>query len=425
MRRVELKDVITEIRAREISDSRGNPTIEVEVTTESGSLGRAAVPSGASVGKFEAVELRDGGRRYHGRGVLRAIASVMEVIAPRLVGVDVRRQRHIDQVMTELDGTGNKSRLGGNAILGVSLACAKAAAASEGVQLYEYVSGGGADLLPIPFFNIINGGSHAGNQLDFQEFMVVPTGAEAFSEAFRMGSEVYHELKRQLLSAYGRAAINVGDEGGFSPPMSRPEEALGAVLRAVEEMGYGSAAALAMDVAATTFHKPGEGYVVAGRRMSRGELIDYYRELAAAYPIVSIEDPLEEDDFEGFAEATKALPIQILGDDLFVTNTARLRRGIEMGAANALLWKVNQVGTLMEALEAAGLAERSGYAVQASHRSGDTEDTFVADLAVGIGCGQIKAGAPCRGERTAKYNRLLRIEERLGDRARYPKGLLG
>ena len=420
-----MKDAITEIRAREISDSRGNPTIEVEVTTESGSLGRAAVPSGASVGKFEAVELRDGGRRYHGKGVLRAIASVMEVIAPRLVGVDVRRQRHIDQVMTELDGTENKSRLGGNAILGVSLACAKTAAASEGVQLYEHVGGGGADLLPIPFFNIINGGSHAGNQLDFQEFMVVPTGAETFSEAFRMGSEVYQELKRQLLSAYGRAAINVGDEGGFSPPMSRPEEALGAVLRAVEEMGYGGAAALAMDVAATTFHKPREGYVVAGRRMSRGELIDYYRELAAAYPVVSIEDPLQEDDFEGFAEATKALPIQILGDDLFVTNTARLRRGIEMGAANALLWKVNQVGTLTEALEAAGLAERSGYAVQASHRSGDTEDTFVADLAVGIGCGQIKAGAPCRGERTAKYNRLLRIEERLGDRARYPKGLLG
>ena len=420
-----MKDAITEIRAREISNSRGNPTIEVEVTTESGSLGRAAVPSGASVGKFEAVELRDGGRRYHGKGVLRAIASVMEVIAPRLVGVDVRRQRHIDQVMTELDGTENKSRLGGNSILGVSLACAKAAAASEGVQLYEHVSGGGADLLPIPFFNIINGGSHAGNQLDFQEFMVVPTGAETFSEAFRMGSEVYHELKRQLLSAYGRAAINVGDEGGFSPPMSQPEEALGAVLRAVEEMGYGGAAALAMDVAATTFHKPREGYVIAGRRMSRGELIDYYRELAAAYPVVSIEDPLQEEDFEGFAEATKALPIQILGDDLFVTNTARLRRGIEMGAANALLWKVNQVGTLTEALEAAELAERSGYAVQASHRSGDTEDTFVADLAVGIGCGQIKAGAPCRGERTAKYNRLLRIEERLGDRARYPKGLLG
>jgi len=420
-----LKDAITGIRAREILDSRGNPTVEVEVTTEGGSLGRAAAPSGASVGRFEAVELRDGGRRYRGMGVLRAVASVVEVIAPRLIGVDVRRQRHIDQVMIDLDGTVNKSRLGGNAILGVSLACAKAAAAAEGVQLYEHVGGDGGALLPMPFFNVINGGRHAGNHLDFQEFMVVPTGAETFGEALRMGSEVYHELKQQLLSAHGRAAINVGDEGGFSPPMSRPEEALEAVLRAVEEMGYGGSAALAMDVAATTFHKQSEGYVVAGRGLSRGELIDFYGELLASFPIVSIEDPLHEEDFEGLAEATGALPIQILGDDIFVTNAARLRRGIEMGAANALLWKVNQVGTLTEALEAAGLAGENGYAVQASHRSGDTEDAFVADLAVAICCGQIKAGAPCRGERTAKYNRLLRIEESLGDGARFPKGLFG
>jgi len=415
-----LKYAISEIRAREILDSRGNPTIEVEVETEGGALGRAAVPSGASKGEFEAVELRDGGRRYHGRGVLRAIASVEEVIAPRLIGVDVRQQRDIDRLMIKLDGTENKSRLGGNAILGVSLACAKAAAASEGAQLYEHLGGDSADLLPVPFFNIINGGRHAGNQLDFQEFMVAPIGADSFSEALRMGAEIYHELKRQLLSAYGKTAINVGDEGGFSPPMSRPEEALDAVLRAVEEMGYGGVVALAMDVAATTFHSEG-GYLVAGRRLGRGDLIDYYRELTAAYPIVSIEDPLHEEDFEGFAEATRALPIQILGDDLFVTNADRLRRGIEMGAANALLWKVNQVGTLTEALEAAHLAGENGYAVQASHRSGETEDTFVADLAVAIGCGQIKAGAPCRGERTAKYNRLLRIEERLGSRARYPK----
>lgn len=420
-----MKGAITGIRAREILDSRGNPTIEVEVMNEGASLGRAAVPSGASVGRFEAVELRDGGRRYRGMGVMRAVASVIEEIAPKLIGVDVRWQRYIDQVMIDLDGTVNKSRLGGNSILGVSLACAKAAAAAEGVQLYEYVGRDDGDLLPMPFFNVINGGRHAGNQLDFQEFMVVPTGAETFSEALRIGSEIYHELKQQLLSAHGRTAINVGDEGGFSPPMTMPEEALEAVNGAVEEMGYGDSVALALDVAATTFHKQSEGYVVAGRELSRGELIDYYGELVASFPIVSIEDPLYEEDFEGFAEATRALPIQILGDDIFVTNTSRLTRGIEMGAANALLWKVNQVGTLTEAQEAAALAKENGYAVQASHRSGDTEDDFVSDLAVAICCGQIKAGAPCRGERTAKYNRLLRIEERLGDEARFQKGLFG
>ena len=415
---------IAKVNAREILDSRGNPTIEVEVVREGGALGRAAVPSGASKGEFEAVELRDGGPRYHGKGVLRAVASVKEVIAPKLIGIDVRRQRDIDRLMIELDGTENKSRLGGNAILGVSLACAKAAATSKGVQLYEHVGSDDANLLPVPFFNIINGGRHAGNQLDFQEFMVVPTGAKTFSEALRMGSEVYHELKRQLLLEYGKVAINVGDEGGFSPPMMGAGEALDAIQRAVEEMGYGGVVELAMDVAATTFYEPGRGYVVEEKELSRGDLIDRYRELVASYPILSIEDPLQEGDFEGFAEATRALPIQILGDDIFVTNVARLRRGIEMGAANALLWKVNQVGTLTEALEAAELARESGYAVQASHRSGETEDTFIADLAVGIGCGQIKAGAPCRGERTAKYNRLLRIEEGLGSRARYPKGLL-
>lgn len=420
-----MKEKITEIRAREISDSRGNPTIEVEVTTEGGFFGRAAVPSGASVGKYEAVELRDGGSRYHGKGVLKAIASVEEMIAPNLVDVEVGQQRLIDNLMTEMDGTENKSRLGGNAILGVSLACVKAAASSEGKQLYEYIGRGEEKLLPVPFFNIINGGKHAGNQLDFQEFMVVPIGAETFRDALRMGSEIYYELKQQLLSSYGGAAINVGDEGGFSPPMKKPEEALDAIIRAVEEMGYGSKAELAMDVAATSFYIPDEGYIVAGNMMSREELIDYYRELISAYPIVSIEDPLEEEDFVGFARATEVLTTQILGDDIFVTNTARLSEGIKMGAANALLWKVNQVGTLTEALEAAEMAEKNGYAVQASHRSGDTEDTFVADLAVGIGCGQIKAGAPCRGERTAKYNRLLRIEERLGEKAMYPRVLLG
>ena len=419
-----MKHFISKVKAREILDSRGNPTIEVEVATEDGSVGRAAVPSGASTGKFEALELRDGGRRYHGRGVLKAAASVMEVIAPKLIGVDVRQQRHIDRIMIGLDGTENKSRLGANAILGVSIACSKAAADSEGLRLYEYVGGDGAELLPMPFFNVINGGRHAGNQLDFQEFMVAPTGADTFSEALRMGSEIYHSLKQRLQDAYGKAAINVGDEGGFSPPMSRPEEALAAILGAVEETGYADDVAMAMDVAASTFHRPNEGYVIDGETLSRGGFIDYYRELVSKYPIASIEDPLQEEDFEGFAELTRALPIQILGDDIFVTNVSRLRKGIEMGAANALLWKVNQVGTLTEALEAVELARENGYAVQASHRSGETEDTFVADLAVAIGCGQIKSGAPCRGERTAKYNRLLRIEEELGSKARYPKGLL-
>ena len=418
-----MKHSISRIRAREVLDSRGNPTIEVEVETEGAASGAAIVPSGASTGLYEAVELRDGGSRYHGRGVLRAIESVSKAIGPRLIGVDAREQVQIDRIMIELDGTENKSRLGGNAVLGVSIACAKAAAASQELQLYEYVSGDGPGLLPVPFFNVINGGKHAGNRLDFQEFMVVPAGAESFREALRMGSEIYHSLKERLKEAHGRAAINVGDEGGFSPPMSRPEEALDAILWAVEEMGYGGEVSLAMDVAASSFYRAGEGYRVAGDVLSRSELIELYRELVDAYPIVSIEDPLEEEDFEGFVEATKALPIQILGDDLFVTNAARLRKGIQMGAANALLWKVNQVGTLTEALEAADLARRNGYAMQASHRSGDTEDPFVADLAVGIGCGQMKSGAPARGERTAKYNRLLRIEERLGASARYPRGL--
>ncbi len=414
---------IAGIRAREVLDSRGNPTIEVEVTTRGGTTRRAAVPSGASTGAYEALELRDGGERYHGRGVLKAIGNVVKVIAPMLVGFDVREQRRIDEAMIELDGTENKSRLGGNAILGVSLACAKAAAASECLELYEYIDRE-ASLLPVPFFNIINGGRHAGNRLDFQEFMVAPTGARSLGEAVRMGSEVYHELRARLLEAYGRNSINVGDEGGFSPPMSGAEEALDAALGAVEGMGYGGEVGLALDVAASEFYEEGH-YAVSGRRLSRGELIDYYRELVSSYPIVSIEDPLNEEDFEGFAELTQALPIQVLGDDLFVTNPRRLQRGIEVGAANALLWKVNQVGTLTEALEAAELAKRNGYGVMASHRSGETEDAFVSDLSVGIGCGQIKAGAPCRGERTAKYNRLLRIEELLGGRARYPKGLLG
>jgi enolase len=414
-------DKIRAIHARLILDSRGNPTIEVEVSTATGFTGRAAVPSGASTGIYEAVELRDGGRLFHGKGVSKAIEAVHSEIGPRLRGMDVTAQRMLDETMAELDGTGNKSRLGGNAILGVSLACAKAAAESMGLKLYQYIDPE-ARLLPVPFFNVINGGKHAGNQLDFQEFMVAPTGASTFSEALRMGSEIYQTLKAMLLKEYGKNAVNVGDEGGFSPPMSSPEEALEAIQAAVEEMGYAKKARLAMDVAASSFYKP-DGYHYMGRVIGRGELVDVYSELVSKYHVASIEDPLEEEDYEGFVEATKALPIQIVGDDLFVTNPERLRKGIEMGACNSLLWKVNQIGSLTEARDAAELAMRSRYTVIASHRSGDTEDPFVADLSVGIGCGQIKTGAPARGERTAKYNQLLRIEEWLGEKARYPRGL--
>ncbi len=418
-----MNNSIATVKAREVLDSRGNPTLEVEVTTRGGASGRAIVPSGASTGIYEAIELRDGGARYHGKGVLRAMSSV-ESIAKKLMGMDVGAQESIDRLMIELDGTQNKAKLGGNALLGISLASAKAAAAAEGVGLYEHVGGGDAGLLPVPFFNVINGGQHAGNDLDFQEFMIAPLGAGSFSEALRIGSEIYHCLKSQLKDRYGNTAINVGDEGGFSPPLSRPEEALDAVNGAIEEMGYSGTVSLAMDVAASNFYKEG-GYTVAGENMDTGEMIDLYKELVDAYPLVSIEDPLQEEDFEGFAEVTRRVPVQIMGDDLFVTTSSRLRRGIEVGACNALLWKVNQVGTLTEALEAANIAFENGYNVMASHRSGDTEDPFVADLAVAIGCGQIKTGAPARGERTAKYNQLLRIEDWLGERARYPSKLFG
>jgi len=418
-----MNNSIATVKAREVLDSRGNPTLEVEVTTRGGASGRAIVPSGASTGIYEAIELRDGGARYHGKGVLRAMSSV-ESIAKKLMGMDVGAQESIDRLMIELDGTQNKAKLGGNALLGISLASAKAAAAAEGVGLYEHVGGGDVGLLPVPFFNVINGGQHAGNDLDFQEFMIAPLGAGSFSEALRIGSEIYHCLKSQLKDRYGNTAINVGDEGGFSPPLSRPEEALDAVNGAIEEMGYGGTVSLAMDVAASNFYEEGD-YTVAGENMDTGEMIELYKELVDAYPLVSIEDPLQEEDFEGFAEVTRRVPVQIMGDDLFVTTSSRLRRGIEVGACNALLWKVNQVGTLTEALEAANIASENGYNVMASHRSGDTEDPFVADLAVAIGCGQIKTGAPARGERTAKYNQLLRIEDWLGERARYPSKLFG
>ncbi|MFA5869124.1 MAG: phosphopyruvate hydratase [Candidatus Bathyarchaeia archaeon] len=412
---------INAVKAREILDSRGNPTIEVEVSTEGGVMGSAAVPSGASTGIYEAVELRDGGKRFGGKGVAKAVDAVVKIIQPKVKGMDVRHQKEIDSTMIALDGTENKSKLGGNAILGVSLACARAAAASDGLRLYEHIDKN-ASLLPLPFFNVINGGKHAGNQLDFQEFMIAPIGAGNFHEAIRMGAEVYQTLKAQLQKAYGKSAINVGDEGGFAPPLKTPEEALEVLYKAIEDADYLREVKIGLDVASSTFYKD-DAYTVAGVKYTTGELIEYYRELAAAYPIVSIEDPLQEEDYEGFVEATKLIPTQVVGDDLFVTNPKRLAKGIEMGACNALLWKVNQIGTLTEALEAASLAMKNEYGVMASHRSGDTEDPWVADLSVGIGCGQIKSGAPARGERTAKYNQLLRIEEWLGSKARYPKGL--
>ncbi len=412
---------ISNVRAREVLDSRGNPTIEVDVTTTSGVKGTAIVPSGASTGTYEAIELRDGGKRYGGKGVLKAVSLIEGTIQPAIKGRDVRQQAEIDRLMIELDGTENKSRLGGNSLLGVSLACAKAAAASEGLRLYERIDSE-AHLLPVPFFNVINGGKHAGTQLDFQEFMAAPVGAPNFREALRMGAEVYQVLRGQLQKMYGNGAINVGDEGGFAPPVKTPEEALDALTGAIDEAGYAKSVKIGLDVAATTFYANGV-YTVSGKKYSTGELIDLYTQYAKRYPIVSFEDPIQEEDYEGFAEATKRLHTQVLGDDLFVTNSKRLKRGIEIGACNALLWKVNQVGTLTEALDAARLAMSNGYRVMASHRSGDTEDTWVADLAVGIGCGQLKSGAPARSERTSKYNQLLRIEELLGSRAKYPKGL--
>lgn len=413
---------ISHIHAREILDSRGNPTIEVEVTTDDGYFGRAAVPSGASTGIYEAVELRDKGERFHGKGVSKAVRGVKDEILPMLRGYDVTDQFKLDALMIELDGTENKGRLGGNAILGVSIASAKTAAASKGVKLYEYINPD-ASLLPVPFFNVVNGGMHAGNQLDFQEFMVAPTGAKNFAEALRMGSEIYQTLKSKLLEDYGKNAINVGDEGGFSPPMKTPEEAIEVIIASAEELGYTDKVTLAIDVAASSFFV-GEGvYNYRERKISTGELIEVYVDLVEKYPISSIEDPLEEEDYQGFVDVTKAVDIQILGDDLFVTNPKRLQKGIDMGACNALLWKVNQIGTLTEALEAAKLAIDNGYNVMASHRSGETEDPFVADLSVALGCGQIKTGAPCRGERTAKYNQLLRIEEWLGETAEYPINL--
>ncbi|HDD31317.1 MAG TPA: phosphopyruvate hydratase, partial [Thermococcus litoralis] len=403
---------ITGIVAREILDSRGNPTIEVDVYTPV-AMGRAAVPSGASTGAHEALELRDGGGRYHGKGVKRAVENVNKIIAPELIGMDVTLQRDIDMLMLELDGSENKSNLGANAILGVSLAVAKAAANTLGMPLYRYLGGVNAYVLPVPMSNVINGGAHAGNDLDFQEFMIMPVGAKNFREAIQMVSETYHTLKKILMEKYGKLAVNVGDEGGFAPPMKEVTEPLDALVKAIEETGYkvGDEIAFALDVASSEFYEEEKNvYVVGGKEYTREELVDLYKELISTYPIVSIEDPVQEEDFEGFAMVTKELgkKVQLVGDDIFVTNVKRLKKGIEMGAGNALLLKVNQIGTLSEAIDAAYLAFRAGYGVVVSHRSGETEDSTIADIAVALNAGQIKTGAPARSDRNAKYNQLLR-----------------
>ena len=408
---------ITAVVAREILDSRGNPTVEVDVYTNVG-MGRAAVPSGASTGTHEAVELRDGGKRYHGKGVRRAVENVNKIIAPELIGMDVRWQREIDTLLLELDGTENKSNLGANAILAVSLAVAKAAADSLDLPLYRYIGGANAYVLPVPLSNVINGGVHAGNELDFQEFMIMPIGADSFREAIRWVSETYHVLKKVIMEKYGKNAVNVGDEGGFAPPMKEVTEPLDVLVEAIEEAGYkpGDEIALALDAASSEFFNAEIGkYVVGGKEYTREELLELYKELTSTYPIVSIEDPFHEEDWEGFVMITKELgkKVQIVGDDLFVTNPKRLVKGIQMGAANALLLKVNQIGTLSEAIDAAYTAFRAGYGVVVSHRSGETEDSTIADLAVALNAGQIKTGAPARSDRNAKYNQLIRIEEEL------------
>ena len=420
---VESDFTIVLVRGRWVLDSRGNPTVEADVATTGGGWGTAAVPAGASKGAHEALELREGGKRFQGKGVEKAVANVNEVIAKRVVGMDARDQAGVDRAMIELDGTPNKSRLGANAILAVSLATAKAAASTYGMPLFEYLGGKLARVLPTPLMNVINGGKHAGNELSIQEFMIVPVGADRFSEALRVACEVYYSLREVLLSRYGKSAVNVGDEGGFAPPMRESREALNALVEAIKRAGYepGSDVALAIDAAASNFHSGGR-YRIDGRELARDELIDYYLELVSEYPIVSVEDPLEEEDFEGFRTVTEKLRarrVQVVGDDIFVTNVKRLAKGIELGAASALLLKVNQIGTLTEAIEAAFMAMGSGWSVIVSHRSGETEDTTIAHLAVALNCGQIKTGAPARGERTAKYNELLRIEEYLAGEAVY------
>ncbi len=416
---------IEAVGAREILDSRGNPTVEVEVLLDDGAFARAAVPSGASTGAFEAVELRDGGDRYLGKGVQKAVDAVIQTLGPAVEGLDADDQRIIDQTMLDADGTPNKAQLGANAILGVSLAVARAAADSAGLPLYRYIGGPNAHLLPVPMMNILNGGAHADSNVDVQEFMVAPIGAATFKEALRSGAEVYHALK-SVLKTKG-LSTGLGDEGGFAPNLDSNRAALDLIAEAVEASGQklGTDIALAMDVAASEFctaSDSGAGvYTFEGVQKSSAEMTAYYAELCAAYPIVSIEDPLDEDDWDGWKTLSDELgdKIQIVGDDLFVTNVERLQRGIDGGNANAMLVKVNQIGSLTETLDAVELAHRAGFRNMMSHRSGETEDTTIADLAVAVNCGQIKTGAPARSDRVAKFNQLLRIEEELGDAARY------
>ncbi|MCB7069200.1 phosphopyruvate hydratase [Caldifermentibacillus hisashii] len=416
---------ITDIYAREVLDSRGNPTVEVEVLTESGAFGRALVPSGASTGEYEAVELRDGDKsRYLGKGVLKAVENVNDIIAPEIIGFNVMDQVAIDKAMIELDGTPNKGKLGANAILGVSLAVARAAADFLGIELYQYLGGFNAKQLPVPMMNILNGGKHADSTVDIQEFMVMPVGAPNFREALRMGAEVFHSL-RSVLKAKGYNTA-VGDEGGFAPSLKTNEEALSTIVEAIEKAGYkpGEEVMLAMDVASSElfnkedgkYHFPGEGVV----RTSE-EMVAFYEDLCSKYPIVSIEDGLDENDWEGFKLLTERLgkKVQLVGDDLFVTNTEKLARGIEQGIANSILIKVNQIGTLTETFDAIEMAKRAGYTAVVSHRSGETEDTTIADIAVATNAGQIKTGAPSRTDRVAKYNQLLRIEDQLAETAQY------
>ena len=413
--------IIEQVGAREILDSRGNPTVEVEVGLLDGTVSRAAVPSGASTGEHEAVELRDGGSRYLGKGVEKAVEAVLDEIAPAVIGLGADEQRLVDQALVDLDGTPDKSRLGANAILGVSLAVAKAAAQSAELPLFRYVGGPNAHILPVPMMNIINGGAHADTGVDVQEFMIAPIGAPSFKEALRWGAEVYHSLK-SVLKKQG-LATGLGDEGGFAPNLPSNRAALDLILEAVKGAGYepGTDIALALDVAASEFYNEDGSYDFEGGKKSAAEMIDYYADLVADYPLVSIEDPLNEDDWEGWHTMTERLgaKVQLVGDDLFVTNPERLARGIAEGTANALLVKVNQIGSLTETMDAVEMAHRAGYKCMMSHRSGETEDTTIADLAVATNCGQIKTGAPARSERVAKYNQLLRIEEELDDAAVY------
>ena len=412
--------VIKGVKAREILDSRGNPTVEVEVVLDSGFIGRAAVPSGASTGAFEAVELRDGGSRYLGKGVETAVKNINDKISKVVIGLKAEDQRVLDEKMISLDGTKNKSVLGANAILGVSLASARAASLSANQSLFKFLGGADAKTLPVPMMNILNGGAHADTNVDIQEFMVAPIGANSFKESLRWGAEIYHSLK-SVLKKKG-LATSIGDEGGFAPNLASNRAALDLILEAVEIAGFksGSQIALAMDVAATEFHEDGS-YNFEGKKLTSDQMISYYTELVAAYPLVSIEDPLNEDDWSGWAKLTNELgqKIQIVGDDLFVTNPERLQRGIESNTANALLVKVNQIGSLTETIDAVNLAHKNGYRSMMSHRSGETEDTTIADLSVALNCGQIKTGAPARSERVAKYNQLLRIEEELGSKGIY------